>query len=217
MRITAIILTILTLGLAGSSIYFWDSSQKNQHEIAKLRVRVNTMTKSLDDVTAIKANDEAKVKVTYDSLLTNLREEIKLGQVKIKQAESRLSVSIIEKVLFPSGKADISEEGKQILKRVGAILKNTQGKLIRVEGHTDDVRIHPKLQKMYATNWELSSARASGTVRYLNLHVNIPGERLRAVGMGQYHPVASNATAEGRKWNRRVEIALVPDPAYKGK
>jgi len=217
MRITAIILIILSLGLAGSSIYFWDSSRKNQHKITKLRVRVNTITKSLDDVIAVKADAEAKVRVTYDSLLTDLREEIKLGKVKIAQAESSLSVSIIEKVLFPSGKAEISDEGKQILNRVGAILKNTQGKLIRVEGHTDDVRIHPKLQNMYATNWELSSARASSTVRYLNLQVHIPGKRLRAVGMGPYHPVANNKTIEGRKWNRRVEIALVPDPAYKGK
>ena len=217
MKTTAIILVILTLGLTASSIYYWDSNQDSKQEIVTLSNTIDKLNQALEDVENVKANDIAKAKMTYDSLLEDLRNEIQLGQVKIKQAESKLSVSIIEKVLFPSGKAEISEEGKLILGRVGSILKNTQGKLIRVEGHTDNVQIHPKLQKTYATNWDLSSARASSVVRYLDLKVNIPGKRLRAVGMGPYHPVAQNTTAEGRQWNRRVEIALSPDPAYKAK
>lgn len=96
-------------------------------------------------------------------------------------------------------------------------MKNSKGKIIRVEGHTDNVPIHPKLQKTYATNWDLSSARASNIVKFLNEKGNIPGKQLRAVGMGSYHPVAKNSTAKGRKWNRRVEILLIPDPQYKGK
>ena len=217
MRIALIILIILSLGMTGSTVFYWDANRDADQEISNLRIRVNTISKALDDVETARAQEVSKVQLTYDSLLQDLRKEIELGQIKIKQAQSKLSVSIVEKVLFPSGKAEISDEGKQIIGRVGALLKNNTGKLIRVEGHTDNVRIHPNLQKTYASNWELSSARASRVARYLNDDVGIAGERLRAVGMGPYHPVAKNATAEGRKWNRRVEIALIPDPAYKGK
>ncbi|MCF7825661.1 MAG: OmpA family protein [Candidatus Marinimicrobia bacterium] len=212
MKITLIVLAILILGLGTSSIFLWNENQTAQSEINSLKANVNAMNDALEMAEIIKTEQIGKMQITYDSLAGDLRKEIELGQVKIKQAESKLSVSILDKVLFPSGKADISEEGQKILKRVGSILKNTKGKIIRVEGHTDNVPIHRNLQKQYPSNWELSSARASVVVKYLNENANIPGKRLRAVGMGPFHPVAKNSTAEGRKWNRRVEIALVPDP-----
>jgi len=215
MKITLLAMAILILGLGTSSIYLWNNDQKAQSEIIRLKTNVDAMNNALEMAETIKAEQIEKMKITYDSLAGDLRKEIELGQVKIKQVESKLSVSILDKVLFPSGKAEISEEGQKILKRVGSILKNTKGKIIRVEGHTDNVPIHRNLQKKFPSNWELSSARASVVVKYLNENANIPGKRLRAVGMGQFHPVAKNSTAEGRKWNRRVEIAVIPDPQTK--
>jgi len=214
MRAALIVLIVLVLGLTGSNIYYWNSDRDNHKTVQKLTLRVNTMTQALEEVEASTARDVAKMKVTYDSLLSGLQKEIERGQVKVKQVDTKLSVSILDKVLFPSGSAEIGEDGEKILNRVGKIMKNTKGKLIRVEGHTDNVKIHSKLKKTYASNWELSTARASSAVRYLDLTVGIPGKRLRAIGMGPYHPVAKNNTAEGRKWNRRVEIALIPDPDY---
>ena len=217
MKIALIVLAVLTLGMTGSTIYLWSDGDEADKKIEKLDLKIQTMGDALNKSESLKAQEVAQVKLSYDSLLQDLRKEIDQGQVNIKMVESKLSVSIVDKVLFPSGKADISKEGEQILARVGGVLKNSKGKIIRVEGHTDNVRIHPKLQKTYATNWDLSSARASNIVKYLNEKANIPGKSLRAVGMGQYHPVAKNSTAKGRKWNRRVEIILVPDPQYKGK
>lgn len=206
---------ILILGLSTSSIYFRGAEQSAQEEIVSLKQNLDTMNEALEKTEAVKAKQAEKMQLTYDSLTQDLHKEIESGKIKIKQIESKLSVSIIDKVLFPSGKADISEEGQKILSRVGGVLKNAKGKLIRVEGHTDNVPIHPRLQKQFPSNWELSSARASEVVKYLNQNAKIPGKRLRAVGMGEFHPVAKNSTAEGRKWNRRVEIALIPDPQSK--
>jgi len=94
---------------------------------------------------------------------------------------------------------------------VGKILKSTTDKIIRVEGHTDNVPIHPRLQKQFPTNWELSTTRATNVVRFLQEEVGIEGLRLQAVGMAEYRPVASNATSAGRSQNRRIEIALLPE------
>jgi chemotaxis protein MotB len=93
------------------------------------------------------------------------------------------------------------------------VLKNTKNKIIRVEGHTDNVPIHSRLQAQYPSNWELSAARATNVVRFLQDQAGIAPERLQAIGMAEYRPVASNKTPAGRGQNRRIEITLVPEPA----
>ena len=118
---------------------------------------------------------------------------------------------MVDKILFPSGEAEITPEGLEILERVGNVLKNTQDKMIRVEGHTDNVPIHPNLQDKFPTNWELSTTRATNVVRFLQERVGIKGVLLHAVGLSEYHPVASNSTSAGRSQNRRIEINLLPE------
>jgi chemotaxis protein MotB len=94
---------------------------------------------------------------------------------------------------------------------VGNVLKNTENKIVRVEGHTDNVPISPALAGKFRSNWELSTARATNVVRFLQEKVGIDPARLEAVGLSEFHPVAANATPEGRSQNRRIEIALLPD------
>jgi len=122
---------------------------------------------------------------------------------------------MFDKILFPSGKVKITPDGLKILERVGNVLKNTQDKIIRVEGHTDNVPIHSRLKIKFPTNWELSTARATNVVRFLQEKSGIEAKRLHAVGMSEYHPVASNETMAGRSQNRRIEIALLPELAEK--
>jgi chemotaxis protein MotB len=98
------------------------------------------------------------------------------------------------------------------LERVGNIIKNVQDKIIRVEGHTDNVPIAVRLQKQFPSNWELSTARATNVVRFLQDKVGMDATRLQAVGLSEYHPIASNETPTGRSQNRRIEIALLPMP-----
>ena len=85
-----------------------------------------------------------------------------------------------------------------------------QDKAIRVEGHTDNVPIAPSLRVRFATNWELSTARATAVVRYLQDKAGIAPDHLIASGYGEYRPLSPNTTPEGRAQNRRIEIVLVP-------
>ena len=144
-----------------------------------------------------------------DDLVSELTAEIDEGQITITQLSDRLSVSIVDQIVFPSGEARISPAGMQVITRVGTILKQTPDRIIRVEGHTDNVRIAPRLSRQYATNWELSTARATNVVRFLQENVGVSGDLLMAIGMSEYYPVASNDTPEGRAQNRRIEIALL--------
>ena len=88
--------------------------------------------------------------------------------------------------------------------------RHLDGRQIGIEGHTDNQVVGKRLQSQYATNWELSSARATNVLRYLQEVLNIPGAQLFAVGYGSHHPVADNSTEEGRRLNRRIEIVLTP-------
>ena len=81
---------------------------------------------------------------------------------------------------------------------------------IQIEGHTDNQEIGPVLKKMFASNWELSTARATEVVKYLLTHSQLPADRLVAVGRADTVPVAANTTEEGRQQNRRIEILLLP-------
>ena len=94
------------------------------------------------------------------------------------------------------------------MKTVGEALKGYENKVIRVVGHTDNVQIAKSLQKTFPTNWELSVARATTVVRFLQ-EVGISPDSLIASGRGEYEPLASNDTEEGRKQNRRIEIILI--------
>ena len=162
------------------------------------------------ELTSEKEKELAKVKTTYESLVKELEGEIERGEIRITQAIDRLSVNLVEKILFDSGKADIKPEGKKVLKRVGVILKDITDKQIRVEGHTDNVPIGARIMHKFPTNWELSTARATNVVRYLQEDVGLSPEQLSAAGYSLYRPVAGNETAEGKAQNKRIEIVLLP-------
>jgi chemotaxis protein MotB len=152
----------------------------------------------------------AQMKSTYDELVEKMETEIQRGEITISELQGKLTVNMVERILFDSGKADIKPAGLEVLKRVGDILKDVADKDIRVEGHTDNVPISPRLQQTFPSNWELSTARATNVVHFLQDRVGIAGERLSACGFSQYSPVAVNDTPEGRAQNRRIQIELVP-------
>ena len=130
----------------------------------------------------------------------------------VNQLADRLSVKILDKILFASGDATISAKGRDVLKRVGKVLAQARDKdkVIRIEGHTDTVPIGPKIKDKFATNWELSTARATTVVRFMAETSKIPPDGFEAAGLGEYHPIADNAKPEGRQQNRRIEIILYP-------
>jgi chemotaxis protein MotB len=224
MKLTAILLgAFLLLALAsGGYLYFYElqplqnaqhklisSNSELNHELEVMGKELNRTVTALNQTQKEKENEIARVKSTKDSLITEMQNEIQDNQIQITQLADKLKVSIVDKILFDSGQAEISPEGLAVLKRVGQILEKSKKKIIRVEGHTDNMPVKRRRDR-YPTNWELSTARATNVVRFLEEEVGIEPARLEAVGLGEYHPVADNDTKEGRAKNRRIEIALLP-------
>jgi chemotaxis protein MotB len=170
----------------------------------------NTKLKA-ENAGLVKARDEQvqKVSSTYETLLEKMKSEISQGQVTISVPKGRLTVTIADSFLFDPGKAEVKKGGREILGKVVSILKDVSDKSIRIEGHTDNVQISRALAQRYPTNWELSAARAINVARFLQDHGIDPGI-LSAVAFGEWKPVATNDTAEGKAKNRRIEIILVP-------
>jgi chemotaxis protein MotB len=144
----------------------------------------------------------------YDALVQGLAKEVEKGQLQVRQYKDMLAVDLAEQIFFDSGKATLKTGGKEVLKKVGEALKGYENKVIRVVGHTDNVPLAKSLQDTFPTNWELSVARATNVVRYLQ-EVGIPPQRMVPSGRAEYDPVATNDTPEGRKKNRRIEIMLI--------
>lgn len=148
----------------------------------------------------------------YDALVKKLSAEVERGQLQVRQYQNMLSVDVAEKIFFDSGRAELKESGKEVLAKVGEALKSYGDKVIRVVGYTDNVPIAKTMQRIYPTNWELSVARATNVVRFLQ-EAGVPPERMVAAGRGEYSPVADNETPEGRQKNRRIEIMLIDQKA----
>jgi len=134
--------------------------------------------------------------------------EIGDNQVKLKMMEKGLVITFLTDILFDSGNADIKTEAYAALDKVCRVLKENVPQLkIGIEGHTDD---QPIKFSGWKSNWELSSARALSILHYLTDKAGVAPARLSAIGYGEYHPVSSNDTKEGRHLNRRVEIVILP-------
>jgi chemotaxis protein MotB len=160
---------------------------------------------------AQKAREEKvrEVSSTYEQLVAKMKGEIDKGQVTISELKGKLTVNMVDAILFDSGKSEIKPEGLVVLGKVIEILKTVSDKSIRIEGHTDNQPILGALTQRYQTNWELSAARAINVARYLQKQAVEPAN-LSAAAFGEFKPVADNTMFEGRVKNRRIEIVLVP-------
>ena len=139
--------------------------------------------------------------------LRRIIREKNLGQfVKVRETENGIHITIGDPALFDSGKALIKSDILPILDGVVEVIHaGTTSENIRVEGHTDNVPIH---NVQFSDNWELSIGRALSVIRYIKSRQRIDPRRLRPVGCGEFHPVATNRNPEGRSRNRRVEIYI---------
>ncbi len=160
-----------------------------------------------------KAAKEAELKrltQAQEDLTKSLQSEIDKGNIRIQQIKDRLTINMLDKVLFDSGKSEVKPTGLTVLKQVSDVVKTIKDKQIRIEGHTDNVPIGSRLQEKFPTNWELSTARATSVVRFLIERGGVDRSNIAAVGYADTRPVASNDTDEGKASNRRIEITLYP-------
>ena len=153
------------------------------------------------------ANTYAAQSQTYQLLNAQLQKEIQADQVRIKELQGQLTVTMVDEILFASGSAEMHAQGRATLEKIVGTLQGVPDKRINVRGYTDNEPIGPALRARYPSNWELSTARSSDVVRFLQAK-GIDPKRLEASGFAEYQPVAPNTTPAGRKENRRIEIVL---------
>jgi chemotaxis protein MotB len=171
-----------------------------EKEIASLRTETET--------------DREKMESTYEGLLASLREEVDQKTVEIQRYRNALTINIMNHIFFDSGKADIKKDGFSVLDRIASIVKELPEKVVKIEGHTDDVPIGARLKAKYPTNWELGAARASAVARYFTGTHKIDPSRIVTVSYAFYRPLVPNTSAENRAKNRRIEIVLTDRELY---
>lgn len=149
-----------------------------------------------------------------DSILDYLNNTVKdalLGfksdEFNVEMKNGKVYVSLSDKLLFKSGSAAVEDKGRSAIKALAAVLEKNKSIDIAVEGHTDNIPIRTSV---YKDNWDLSVARSANIVRMLCEEDKIDPKRVTAAGKGEYFPVATNDTPEGRAKNRRTDIVLSP-------
>jgi chemotaxis protein MotB len=197
--------------LEGQKKSLEDQKVKLEQDISGLKQQTATLeqkNKSAEQEKAALLAASQQRQQQYEQLVQGLSKEVEKGQLQVRQYQNMLAVDLAEQIFFDSGRAALKKEGKEVLKKVAEALKGYENKVIRVVGHTDNVPLAKSLQGTFPTNWELSVARATTVVRFLQ-DAGIPPERLIPAGRGEYEPVAPNDTPEGRQKNRRIEIMLI--------
>jgi chemotaxis protein MotB len=177
-----------------------DAARAAQAELQKAQDQMKQMQADLAK--------SAEQKSADDKLLDQLKKEV--GSAEVQNAAGQITVTMVDRILFKSADATLSPEGEQVLQKFGTVLAGVD-KLIEVGGHADNQPVESAAKTQFPTNWELSAARATNVVRFLQERVGLKARRLKASGYGSSRPVASNASAAGRAKNRRIEILLLPD------
>lgn len=162
-----------------------------------------------------RAPDESKAQVAPSGSLgieqlrqeleRSLAKEIERKEVSIRMGPDGLVLSLREIGFFDSGSAELRPQAQPTFERIAKVLSQKPYRL-RVEGHTDNVPIH---NGRFASNWELSTARATEVVRLLLVQYGFPAENLSASGYAEFHPLGDNATEEGRQMNRRIDVVVL--------
>lgn len=184
-------------------------SEQDASEVSDLKAKLGAAEARLSELeTQSEALNEHLAE--FKSLTKQFQRMIDTGKLQISFRRGRMIVELPAAVLFASGSAEISTEGKQALQEIAKILRKVPGKRFMVGGHTDDVPI--KNSTTYTSNWALSSARAVTVTEEL-IQSGLRANHLVAAGYGEYDPIASNSTDKGRLKNRRIEIVLEPDLA----
>ena len=180
---------------------------------ASLAGALNDVQKDNDQIAALQAKvaDLEQEKETAAQMAKGLEDEMRADleskDVTISKLQGKLTVNILDRVMFDSGEAILKPDGAAVMRKIAVILAGHPKLKIHVIGHTDNVPIRGR----FASNWELSTARALAAVHFLTEKAGVDPRRVGAVGYGEYRPIADNSTAEGRAQNRRIAITILPD------
>ena len=199
---------------------------KNRQLLAELEAKQKALTAEQDRLTKLKKDLEAsstrlaeleKIMADKDAAMKKLKEtltkSLKAFEGKgltVTEKDGKVYVSMENKLLFESGSWTVGTEGKKAVDLVGKVLGDNPEISVLIEGHTDNDKITGTIGGGVENNWDLSTKRATAIVNILSANAKVKKENLTAAGRGEYAPLLSNETAEGKAKNRRIEIILTP-------
>jgi chemotaxis protein MotB len=175
-------------------------------ERGQLAQGLNDAKQRLEELRRQKAAAEARA-ATFRKLIAKLRAMIDAGTIKVTIRNGRMLLTLPNDVLFDSGKTEVKADGQAAITSVAQVLAAIDDRRFQVAGHTDNV---PIKTARFPSNWELSTARAVEVTKLLVASGMRPGV-VAASGYGEFDPVATNDTPEGRSANRRIEVILEPN------
>lgn len=186
------------------------STQSELAQVVKdrsaLKGSVEEMKQALDELARRKAEADRRIG-EYRALLARFKALIDAGKLKVKIVDGRMVVQLSSDILFASGSAALSKDGKVSVVEVARVLADIPTRKFQVEGHTDNV---PIKTEQFPSNWELASARALTVLRAMT-DGGLAADRVSAASFADTKPAAANDTPEGKAQNRRIEIVVVPD------
>ncbi|MBW2278506.1 MAG: OmpA family protein [Deltaproteobacteria bacterium] len=173
---------------------------------AKYQTALAEQQRLIDEMKQRQARAQARLD-TLKNMLNKFKKLIEGGKLNVRIRDGKLMLELPSAVLFPLGKAEISEDGAITLREVANVLAQIDGREFQVAGHTDDV---PITSGRFEDNWQLSAARSVAVVRAL-IEMGVDPKGLSASGYSKYRPTASNNSKENKAQNRRIEIILMPN------
>ncbi|MFZ3231698.1 MAG: OmpA family protein [Pseudobdellovibrio sp.] len=175
-------------------------------EKTQLQGSVNEMKTALEQLKKRRQETEKRL-AEFKELTSKFSQLVNAGKLSVKMVQGRMTVALSTDILFSSGSAKLSADGVSAIKEVTQLLKSLEGRKYQIEGHTDNV---PMKSEIYPSNWELASARAMTVVKTM-IDAGLSAGQISGASYADTQPVAVNATAEGKKLNRRIAIVIVPD------
>lgn len=175
--------------------------------LENLKNELESRSKRVQELESIIAAKDASMKALKDAISKALTDFEGKG-LTVEQRNGKVYISMENKLLFESGSWAVGTQGRKAVQQLGGVLANNPDISILIEGHTDNVPYTGSGQ--LSGNWDLSTKRATAIVNILRENPSIDPQNLTAAGRGEYAPIASNDTAEGRAKNRRIEVILTP-------
>lgn len=182
------------------------TNQSGNVNISKLVDEINASNNYIKRLVEAKSKSDSLLMVLSNNLTRSL-DTSELKDVDVKVLKGVVYISLADNMLFKSGSYDISPKAMDILDKIAKIIKDYKNYSVLVEGNTDNVPIN---RTNIRNNWDLSALRASSVVQVLQNKFGVDPQRLTAGGRGEYNPIATNATLEGRQLNRRTQIIITP-------
>lgn len=180
-----------------------------QDRLNKLKKDLEASSTRLAELEKMMADKDAAMKKLKETLSKSLKAFEGKG-LTVTERDGKVYVSMENKLLFESGSWTVGSEGKKAVDLVGKVLGDNPDISVLIEGHTDNDKITGTIGGGVENNWDLSTKRATAIVNILSANAKVKKENLTAAGRGEYAPLMSNETAEGKAKNRRIEIILTP-------